>query len=51
MDPNLKIKYPIYTLDNQILLPAGSEMSLGNIDDLISTNRNTYSSITLLSYK
>ena len=51
MDPNLKIKYPIYTLDNQILLPAGSEMSLENIDDLISTNRNTYSSIKLLSYK
>ncbi len=51
MEPNLRIKYPIYTLDNQILLPAGSEMSLGNIEDLISTNRNTYSSITLLRYK
>lgn len=51
MEPNLRIKYPIYTLDNQILLPAGSEMSPGNIDDLISTNRNAYSSITLLSYK
>ncbi len=51
MEPNLRIKYPIYTLDNQILLPAGSEMSLGNIEDLIPTNRNTYSSITLLRYK
>jgi HD-GYP domain-containing protein (c-di-GMP phosphodiesterase class II) len=51
MKPNLRIKYPIHTLDNQILLPAGSEMSPGNIDDLISTNRNTYSSISLLSYK
>ena len=51
MKTNLRIKYPINTLDNQILLPAGSEMSLGNIDALISTNRNTYSSKTLLSYK
>ncbi len=48
---NLRIKYPIHTLDNQILLPAGSEVSAGNIDDLISTNRNTYSSVSLLSYK
>lgn len=51
MMPNLRIKYPIHTLDNQILLPAGSEVSPGNIDGLISTNRNTYSSIALLSYK
>ena len=51
MKTNLRIKYPINTLDNQILLPAGSEISLGNIDALISTNRNTYSSKTLLSYK
>jgi hypothetical protein len=48
---NLRIKYPIHTLDNQILLPAGSEVSAGNIDNLISTNRNTYSSVSLLSYK
>jgi HD-GYP domain-containing protein (c-di-GMP phosphodiesterase class II) len=48
---NLRIKYSIHTFDNQILLPAGSEVSAGNIDDLISTNRNTYSSISLLSYK
>lgn len=48
---NLRIKYPIHTFDNQILLPAGSEVSAVNIDGLISTNRNTYSSISLLSHK
>ncbi len=48
---NLRIKYPIHTLDNQILIPAGGEVSAGKIDDLISTNRNTYDSIPLLSYK
>ncbi|MBT6563636.1 MAG: hypothetical protein HON76_14025 [Candidatus Scalindua sp.] len=48
---NSIIKYPIYTFDNQILFPAGSEMSPGNIDDLISTNKNTYSSVSLLNYK
>lgn len=51
MMSNLIIKYTIRTLDNQILLPVGSEVSPGKIDDLISTNRKTYSSISLLIYK
>ena len=35
----LKLLYPVYTLDNKLLLPAGSVLSAETLNALISSNR------------
>ena len=37
--PDLKLLYPVYTLDNKLLLPAGSVLSADTLNALISSNR------------
>lgn len=47
----LKLSYPVYTLNNQLLLPAGSELSEETLDTLISLNKNnSHPSYPLLNY-
>lgn len=48
---NLKLGYPVTTLDNELLLPAGSDLSADTINALISSNKiKSYKSQPLLEY-
>ena len=47
----LTLLHPVHTLDNQLLLPAGSVVSTETLDDLISSSKATSSqSCSLLRY-
>ena len=46
-----KIDYPVYTLDNRLLLPAGKELTPEVMDELIATNKGTsYREFSFLEY-
>ncbi len=48
---NLKLGYPVTTLDNELLLQAGSDLSDETINGLISSNKiKSYKSLPLLEY-
>ena len=36
-----KLDYPVYTLDNRLLLPAGKLLTSEALDELIATNKGT----------
>ena len=47
----MRLNYPVYTLDNQLLLPAGAVLSTETLEDLISSNKLTsYQTYPLLEY-
>lgn len=46
----LKIEYPIYTIDNKLLLPAGTALSDDTMDGLITSNRVEKQTGILLEY-
>ncbi|HUO76590.1 MAG TPA: HD domain-containing phosphohydrolase [Thermodesulfovibrionales bacterium] len=47
----MKLSYPVHTLDNQLLLPAGTVLSTETLEDLISSNKVTsYQAYPLLEY-
>ncbi len=47
----LELLYPVQTLDNQLLVPSGSKLSIETLDHLISSNRSTsYQKHSLLQY-
>jgi HD-GYP domain-containing protein (c-di-GMP phosphodiesterase class II) len=47
----LRLDYPVHTLDEQLLLPAGTVLSAETIEDLVSSNRATsYQTYPLLEY-
>ena len=37
----MKLRYPVYDIDNRLLLPAGTEVSEDVLEDLISSNNST----------
>jgi HD-GYP domain-containing protein (c-di-GMP phosphodiesterase class II)/DNA-directed RNA polymerase subunit RPC12/RpoP len=46
-----KLDYPVHTLDNQLLLPAGTEITTETLDELIATNKSaSYRSVSFLNY-
>jgi hypothetical protein len=46
-----KLDYPVYTLDNCLLLPAGKELTSEALDELIATNKGTsYQVLSFLEY-
>jgi HD-GYP domain-containing protein (c-di-GMP phosphodiesterase class II) len=48
---NLELLYPVYTLDNKSLLPAGSVLSEETLNILVSSNRDPdYQESSLLQY-
>ena len=47
----LTLRHPVHTLDNRLLLPAGTVLSTGTLDNLISSSKTTPSqSYSLLRY-
>jgi HD-GYP domain-containing protein (c-di-GMP phosphodiesterase class II) len=47
----VKLYYSVHTLDNQLLLPAGTVLSTETLEDLISSSKTTsYQSYPLLEY-
>jgi HD-GYP domain-containing protein (c-di-GMP phosphodiesterase class II) len=47
----LKLHYPVHTLDKQLLLPSGSELSEDTLNHLISSNKTaSYQNHSLLQY-
>jgi HD-GYP domain-containing protein (c-di-GMP phosphodiesterase class II) len=47
----LKLKYPVYTVENQLLLPADTVLSPETVEDLISSGKErSYQTYPLLSY-
>lgn len=47
----MRLNYPVHTLDNQRLLPAGTVLSSETLEDLISSNKATsYQTHSLLEY-
>jgi len=47
----MRLYYPVHTLDNQLLLPAGTVLSAETLEDLISSSRPTsYQTYPLLEY-
>jgi HD-GYP domain-containing protein (c-di-GMP phosphodiesterase class II) len=47
----VKLYYPVHTLDNQLLLPAGSVLSTKTVEDLISSGKPaSYQTYPLLEY-
>jgi len=49
--PDLKLLYPVHTLDNKLLLPAGSVLSEDTLNSLISSNTDSpYQECSLLEY-
>jgi len=48
---SIKLQYPVYNLDNQLLLPAGTELTPDTMDYLVSLNKSVHSkSSSLLTY-
>ena len=48
---DLKLLYPVYTLDNKLLLPAGSILSAQTLNILVSSNRDPdYQECSLIGY-
>ncbi len=46
-----KLDYSVHTLDNQLLLPAGTELTPEALDELIATNKDaSYRSVSFLNY-
>ena len=46
-----KLDYPVYTLDNRLLLPAGKQLTSEALDELIATNKGTsYQALPFLEY-
>ncbi len=46
-----KLDYPVHTLDNQMLLPAGTEITTETLDELIASNKDaSYRSVSFLNY-
>jgi len=46
-----KLDYPVHTLDNQLLLPAGTELTPEALDELIASNKDaSYRSVSFLNY-
>jgi HD-GYP domain-containing protein (c-di-GMP phosphodiesterase class II) len=46
-----KLDYPVHTLDNCLLLPAGKELTSEALDELIATNKGTsYKTLPFLEY-
>jgi HD-GYP domain-containing protein (c-di-GMP phosphodiesterase class II) len=49
--PPLRVNYPVYTLDKQLLLPQNMGISTKTIDTLVSTNSQTsYKTYSLFEY-
>jgi len=47
----VRLYYPVHTLDNQLLLPAGTVLSTKTLEDLISSSKPTsYQAYPLLEY-
>ena len=47
----VRLYYPVHTLDNQLLLPAGAVLSTKTLEDLISSSKPTsYQTYPLLEY-
>lgn len=47
----MRLYYPVHTLDNQLLLPAGTVLSTETLEDLISSSKATsYQTYPLLEY-
>jgi HD-GYP domain-containing protein (c-di-GMP phosphodiesterase class II) len=47
----VKLNYPVHTLDNQLLLPAGAVLSTKTLENLISSSKPTsYQTYPLLEY-
>ncbi|MCK5545061.1 MAG: HD domain-containing protein [Desulfobulbaceae bacterium] len=47
---NMKLAYPVYTLDNKELLPAGTFLSKENLNALMDANPLTYQSVSLFKH-
>ncbi|NOR52998.1 MAG: HD domain-containing protein [Candidatus Aminicenantes bacterium] len=46
-----KLDYPVHTLDNRLLLPAGKELTSEVLDELIAANKDTsYQALSFLEY-
>lgn len=46
-----KLNYPVHTLDNRLLFPAGKEVTPETLDELIATNKGTsYQEVSFLEY-
>ena len=46
-----KLDYPVHTLDNRLILPAGAELTPEIMDELIATNKGaSYKTFSLLEY-
>lgn len=46
-----KLEHPIHTLDKQLFLPSGTELTKKGLDELIATNKGTtYARLHLLEY-
>jgi len=46
-----KLIYPVQTIDNQLLLPAGKELTPEALEELIATNKETsYRTVSFLEY-
>ncbi len=46
-----KLDFPVHTLDNQLLLPAGTEITTETLDELIASNTDaSYRSVSFLNY-
>jgi len=46
-----KLDYPVHTLDNQLLLPSGKELTPNALDELIATNKGaSYRAVSFLNY-
>jgi hypothetical protein len=49
--PPLRLNYPVYTLDKQLLLPENTVISTKTVDTLISSNSQTsYKTYSLFEY-
>lgn len=48
--PDLKLEYPVLTIDNKELLPAGTDISEKTIEAIISGNTNRNKKSSLLNY-
>ena len=46
-----KLDYPVHTLDNRLLLPAGKELTSEALDELIAAKKDTsYQALSFLEY-
>lgn len=51
MTSPLKLNHPVYTLDNQMLLPAGASLSMEKVDSIVSSNsRTSYETCSFMRY-